>query len=170
MKLESLKSIINTMDRVSEFCKKVGIIGTGLCALGFFICILIQVINRSFIHAQLLWTADLAKMLMIVGTFIGGSVVLKEKSLISLTFVKDALPPKAKKWLQYLVDILVIIFLLVFIWYGFESIPVFKATKIVSMPIDMSIPAYGVLFGGVLMLVQAINQLAQNIGCKYRKD
>ena len=58
----------------------------------------LQVFTRYVLNAPLSWTEELARILFIWITFIGAAVIAKRSGHISIDFVTNLLPSRARRW------------------------------------------------------------------------
>ena len=58
------------------------------------ICVLIQVINRNFIKASVIWTTEIAQLCFVWITFLGASLAVKNDSHFKVSVFADKLFPK----------------------------------------------------------------------------
>lgn len=106
-----VKTLSNHLDRIARF-----LLFAAIVAMTLFITL--QIIFRVFFTA-LSWTEELSRYLLVWSTFIGASVAFKKGAHISVSFVMDMLPLKTRKALYVLSTVLMAIFFLVSVWYGF---------------------------------------------------
>ncbi|MCG8360557.1 MAG: TRAP transporter small permease [Kiloniellales bacterium] len=93
----------------------------GLAACLMATLILINVFTRS-IDAPIYWIDEAAVFTMIWMVFIGGSATFKFREQVAVTLVTDNVPGAVRRWLNTLVDLLVLVFavlmmVLCWLWY-----------------------------------------------------
>ena len=89
-----------------------------LTIVAMTVFITLQIIFRVFFTA-LSWTEELSRYLLVWSSFIGATVAFKKGAHISITFLLDIFSPRNRKILCTLSMLLMAIFFLVSIWYGF---------------------------------------------------
>lgn len=77
--------------------------------------ILLNIVSRSIGYA-IYWVDELAIYVMIWMTFFTTSVMLKQRSSVSVTLLSDACQPKIRYWLDTVCDLLVLLFALLMLW------------------------------------------------------
>ena len=80
---------------------------------------LLGVLFRYVMSSPFEWTEEIARFLMLSLCFIAINMAFRTKEHIAITSVVEILPPKAKKLLDYLIDILVCFFLILLIKQGY---------------------------------------------------
>ncbi|WP_052384175.1 TRAP transporter small permease [Litchfieldella xinjiangensis] len=116
----------------------------------------LQVIFRFFINVPLDYTDELSRILFVWLIFIGSArgVYVGQHFLVSIVF--DKLPFTIQKFLEVLIDFLVIIFLATLAWISFNSaifgsiqkLPVLNipvAIQTIAMPIGVALMAFHTL-------------------------
>lgn len=93
-----------------------------MTTLTFLVCI--QVLFRYVFGNPLSWSEELARYLFVWLTFLGAAVGLRKKIHIGVDFLTMLLTPRVRKYLQMIVSVLLLIFLAVVIYYGFEAVEV----------------------------------------------
>lgn len=68
------------------------------------------------------WAQDFSLLCFAWLTFIGGDLLMRTSRLISIDMVTKLLPKFIQKWLSVIFDILMIVFLIVLIKYGFPLV------------------------------------------------
>jgi TRAP-type C4-dicarboxylate transport system permease small subunit len=117
--------------------------------------VMLEVLSRSA-GAAIVWTEELSRWLLVWMTFIGGSIVLRERGHVQLEFFISLCPNRIKKILTFVSDLLVLVFLLFFtVLAGRNAIESFGVRgDIIIVPLFY--PKLGMVFGGVLMIVYLV--------------
>lgn len=76
-----------------------------------------QIVCRTWFNA-LSWSDEVTRYLLIWSTFLGATCVYRHGGNISITFVQEALPPKASKALKVLVHVVCMALFAVLLYYG----------------------------------------------------
>jgi len=87
-----------------------GIIST-LAFIVMVIVVLLQIFARYVIRVSIPWTEELARYLLILITFIGGALAIRDKQHIAVTAIIDKLPKKLRYYLNKCFNISIILFL-----------------------------------------------------------
>jgi len=77
------------------------------------VIVLLQIFARYVIHISIPWTEELARYLLILITFIGGALAIRNKQHIAVTVIINKLPKKVRFYLNKFFEIIEIVFLIV---------------------------------------------------------
>lgn len=102
--------------RISARWARVELMLAALLALSITVLILLNVVTRS-IGAALFWVDELAIYAMAWMTFLGASAALHFGHTIVITILTDALPSLVQRVVAKLVDLVVLAFALLMIWF-----------------------------------------------------
>lgn len=122
------------------------------------ILIFIQVVFRFVFHNSLTWTEELARYLLVWSTFIGASLGVKKGAHIGVEAFKLVLPPKAKRFVEYIS----IIFCLGFCGVVFKESIVILSKQLSTgqtspaIGIPMWVPYLAITVGTFLMMFRFI--------------
>jgi TRAP-type C4-dicarboxylate transport system permease small subunit len=122
-----------------------------------FIVVLLNVICRYVFNNSLPWAMEFSRYSFIWIIFLGSALAMRNGSHIGLQFFEKILSVKYLQYYKLFINLLNIIFLLIFTVVGF--IMAFQGTHTYSAVIQMPmfIPYLALPFGGVAMLIEAIN-------------
>jgi len=76
------------------------------------IVVLLQVIFRYVMRISVPWTEEFARYLLILITFVGGALAIRDKQHIAVTAILDKLPKKARYYLNKCFNLTIIMFLI----------------------------------------------------------
>ena len=114
------------------------------------------VIMRYVLRAPLLWQEEAQAFCQVWMIFLGASVAFRQGSIVAIEMVVDGLPPKARKIVEYLVD-MIVIFTLTFLMVKSQQYiaQVFgrthRSTPILGIPYEL---IYGIApYGCALMII-----------------
>lgn len=132
----------------------------------FFTLIIVtflQVLLRYVFKISLRGGLELAQFLYICITFLGAPIVQKKREHISIDFIKDRLPYRAKMVLDIVILVMNGTFLILPIYGGFLMFQLTKRSFLPTLPITFSY-FYGVLIAGLsMMLIYIIRQIYLDI-------
>lgn len=130
---------------------------TMLIVAGMIISVLIGVFFRFVIPIPMAWPPEAARFLMVAVTMFGSSVAIRQLDHVGITFLVDALPRRLALVLYAFGNVLVTIFLLVFICYSAKlSLEMGPRQISSSLGISMLIPYLSMPIGGAMMLIQQV--------------
>jgi TRAP-type C4-dicarboxylate transport system permease small subunit len=117
--------------------------------------VMLEVISRSA-GAAIVWTEELSRWLLVWMTFIGGSIVLKERGHVQLEFFISLFPNRVKKIITLVSDLLVLVFLFFFTVLAWENTLQSMSVRGDIIIVPLFYPKLGMVFGGFLMIVYAV--------------
>lgn len=129
-----------------------------LCALliGMVLVTFIQVLFRYIFHLSLAWSEELARYMFLWVATLTAAYAFKTGSHFSLMFVVDKLGYKTERFVQFLVALIVSIFLVIFTWKSIEYTYNMRNQVSPSTGISMAIPYASTIVGGALMLYYVV--------------
>lgn len=129
---------------------------------GIFLLGLAQVIWRWVLNNPIVWSEELIQLTYVWICYLGWTIAARKDSHIRITAVLNMLPRGAQKWMQALCHVLVIVFSVLMIRYGFTLIGVGAKRTAVSFAMN-----YGVVYvmGPICNLVIVAYELAGLIEC-----
>lgn len=153
--------ILDFLDKILTFFEEWTLFISVLVAL---IALFINVVLRYGFNYSLAWSEELVREVIIYTTFIGCSAAVKNRSMIKIDASVQLLP-KLKMPLTYFSNLVVMIFALMMIYYGWLMVALQYRTH--QKTIIMEIPLiflYAILpLMGVMMLIRAIQIVYQDI-------
>lgn len=127
-----------------------------LLILAIVVINLLQVFFRYVLNDPLGWTEEAMRYSVVWATFIVAGAVLFAGEQLSIDMLGHLLPPKLKRIRSILVLLLISVFCLILVVYGWPlSLRNMKQVSPVAQ-IPMIIPYVSVVVGGTLMFVKAI--------------
>jgi TRAP-type C4-dicarboxylate transport system permease small subunit len=116
-----------------------------------------QIISRQVFGNSFIWTADLARYLMIWLIFIGASFSFQYGVHISINLLMDKLTVKYKKLLLLMHSFLCIIFVTIFIYYGIDLIKQNMVQNSPNLNISMGYIYLIIPLSGFLQIINIID-------------
>ncbi|MEC9483679.1 MAG: TRAP transporter small permease [Halomonas sp.] len=115
----------------------------------------LQFFSRYVLGDSIAWTEEMARYLLILVCFIGGSMAVRKNSHIMVEFFYRYMSPAMGRLLSTLVDVARIVFFAAAAWitYGLASR---THSMMVSVDIPKSYLYYAVMAGFLLMLFRAV--------------
>jgi len=145
----------HVLGQVSHFLNRFALqICVCLAALDLAV-VMLEVISRSA-GAAIVWTEELSRWLLVWMTFIGGSIVLKERGHVQLEFFISLCSKRIKKILTLVSDLLVLVFLLFFTVLACKSALQSMSVRGDIIMVPLFYPKLGMVLGGVLMIVYSV--------------
>jgi len=91
---------------------------TAFCFLAASLLAFVQVVSRYIFNASLSWSEEALRYFFVWAFFLAAASCTKEKLHVGLDLVIDAFSPKVKRIVLTVIDILVIVFLVVLVYFG----------------------------------------------------
>jgi TRAP-type C4-dicarboxylate transport system permease small subunit len=122
-----------------------------------FFVVLLNVICRYVFNNSLPWAMEFSRYSFIWIIFLGSALAMRNGSHIGLQIFEKVLPAQYRQYYNLFINLLNVLFLLVFTVVGF--IMAFQGSRTYSAVIQMPmlIPYLALPIGGVAMLIEAIN-------------
>jgi TRAP-type C4-dicarboxylate transport system permease small subunit len=126
------------------------------------LAVLLQVIARYVLRISLPWPEELARFLLIWLTFAGAVVGTWHHAHFRVDVVTSSLPRGLRRALAVVVDLLVCVALLVFVWQAVEFARLTGFMRSTTMEVSMAW-VYGILpVGGLFMLGWFLRQVVRD--------
>ena len=94
--------------------------GVAMTSLGVIVPInLYEIIMRTFFNKSLIWIQEISILLMVWMIFCGFTKIVYEKKDIKIDLITDRLNSKIKKMLEIFTHLVMLVFLLIFSYYGY---------------------------------------------------
>lgn len=133
------------------------------CLVAVGLIVTLQVIARYLVGHALSWPDETSRYLFVWITFLGASLALKKREHFALELLPDSLPPKAARWLEIGVMIVVLLTTLMLIWYGIVLTLDGHKVLTPTLEIPRSLPYAAIPFGALLMTIRATEHLLRLI-------
>jgi len=82
---------------------------------------LVQVFTRYVLNDPTAWTEEACRYLYVYIVFLGASAAIADRSHVSVNVVTQMMPPAVQLVVALAVDVLVVGFLAVLAWYGYQA-------------------------------------------------
>ncbi|MEO1987220.1 MAG: TRAP transporter small permease [Martelella sp.] len=130
---------------------------TVLIMVGMLISVLLGVFFRFVIPLPMAWPPEAARFLMVAVTMIGASVALRQLDHVGITLLVDMLPIRARGALYLFGNVMIAVFLLVFIWFSWRlTANMGPRQTSSSLGLNMTFAYASMPIGGLMMLIQLI--------------
>lgn len=130
----------------------------GLLLMGIVILITVQVVMRYVFQNSLSWSEELTLWTFIWFIWIGIAYAFKERKHVKVTFFQDLLPDNAKKIIEILIDIAIVIFLLTMTYQSYKliTLPYVLSQKSVVLNLPIAIMYASAPVGSLLSVLRII--------------
>ena len=114
--------------------------------------VFVEVIFRHFLSLPLVWSEELARIMLIWTVFSGAGAILIRGEHIALEFLLGKLPGKLGDWLRILNSLIVLIFLACLLVGSFRMVQITWVIRAESVPIIRMAYQYIVLSTGAVVM------------------
>lgn len=142
--------MVNTINLLSEYTTYVFMV-IMVFILAFQIC------TRQLFGSSFLWTADVARFLMIWVIFLGASFSFQYGGHVSISLLVDKASVKYKKILHLMAAVLCIIFLVILLIKGIELIGLTMTQISTNINIPMAYVYFIIPFSAFLQIINIID-------------
>ncbi len=127
--------------------------------LTMVILLFIQVFGRYALADPPGWTEELARMVFIYATFVGGALAVAHNAHLRIDTLVNALPPAIRPWLRFVTTSIAIIFLGYVLYYSQIMVGMLAHQPLSAVPISKAWVFAAVPVGCALMLIYEIHRL-----------
>ncbi|MHC4122856.1 MAG: TRAP transporter small permease [Planctomycetota bacterium] len=120
---------------------------------------ILQVISRYMFRNPFSWTEELCTIMFVWLVFVGASLALKTGGHFAIEIIVEKLPRRFSVPVNILSCLLVIVFSVMLIWFGFRLAVVGLGSITPALEIPRTYPYAAVGIGGVLMLIRSFENL-----------
>lgn len=152
-----LKSAFNLMDRAINWFLAV-------LMAGMVVIIAAQVWYRFILNDPLSWSEEAGRYLFVWISFVGAAAGVRYQVHLGIDLMDKILSPGAYRVVVVVVNLIMQIFLLVIIYWGFKILGIIRFQESPSMHISMRYPYMAVPVGGILMLINSLRVMVAAIG------
>ena len=148
------------MLRVSNFLNRICRVILVLTLIAMTVATFLQVLFRYVIHLPLFWTEEFARYCLIWSSLMGAGVAMKRGQHIAVTILVERLPAGLRRVSSLIATLSILLLLAVMLWGGIELVIVTRFQISPALRIPMAIPYSAIPIGSAIMLVHALNFLA----------
>ena len=152
------------MDRglghLGRFINRIALILCVALAGADLVVVIMEVVTRTA-GATFIWTEELSRWLLVWITFVGASVVLKEKGHIRVEFFMTLCPEKLAWFIRLIGEIGVLFFLSFFTVFAWQVAVDALRIKGDIILIPMFYSKLGLVLGGGLMIIHQVHIIVQ---------
>lgn len=150
------------VDRIERVLIVVGRLAQFFCTVLMVVMTAIiswQIFGRFVLNDTPKWSEQLAGILMVYMTMIGGALALRENRHIALTYFRDRWSPRARARARLLSYLLVAAFGLLMMVSGFRMTHLVQAWTIPTLGVSQSLNYWSFPVAGLLIFVFALDKI-----------
>ena len=164
--------IDQNLDKLGRLLHMFALILCVLLAGMDLVVVILEVVTRTA-GSTFIWTEEFSRWLLVWMTFIGASVVLREKGHIRVEFFISLCPKKIGKVINLTSELGILLFLGFFVFLAWKvAVDALKIEGDIIL-IPMFYPKLGLVIGGGLMFIHqlhAIIQVIRSNGLAFQKN
>ncbi|MFD1360851.1 TRAP transporter small permease [Lentibacillus salinarum] len=154
-----MKIFIQVSEILNKICKNI----ITYLLLIVSVVLFLQVVARFIFDTGTFWTEETARFATIWLVLLGASVVLKDRTLMSVNIV-DNFIPNAKKVLYYFKLVTILLYSIFLLYVGWGTLDLVSAQRSPNMGISMSFVYAAVPVMSILMFIHLIVQFFRRKG------
>lgn len=116
--------------------------------------VFLQFFTRYVLNDSIAWTEEIARYLLIGTTFVGAAMAARKGSHIALEILAFALPPAARRWFRFCLDLVATAFFAIAAWLCFEIAQAMWYQPMVVINVPLGTVYYVATFGLALTTVR----------------
>lgn len=120
------------------------------------VCMCWQVLTRYALGAPSEWSEEAARYLYVYVVFLGTSAGISSRSHVSIAYFTDMLPPLSRLAVSIVVDLLIVAFLVVMVWWGGKA-----TLRNVSIPLSVSQISYAWVY--VIIPITSVAMIVRTV-------
>lgn len=120
------------------------------------IVVFVNVVLRYSFGTSLAWAEEVARFLMVAGTFLGAGLALREGRLVSIDFLPDLLPENLRKFLRAALAVVMIVFMALLVWYGAKFVAFAWDKETMATQIPRGVPFLAIPLGAALFILHLL--------------
>lgn len=134
-----------------------------LLMAGMVVIISAQVWYRFILNDPLSWSEEAGRYLFVWISFMGAAAGVRYQVHLGIDLMDKLLPPGAYRIVVVLVNLIMQVFLLMIIYWGFKILGIIQFQESASMHISMRYPYMAVPVGGIFMLINSLRVMVAAI-------
>lgn len=152
-------SIFDKLEDFGDWLGKITIFVVIILTGILVITVLTGVFFRYIIRDSLSWTEELARYLMIWAALLAVSVGIKDKEHVGIQLLIKQFPPRITKLITFVVYIIILVFLGVLTFKGYQVADRAQSQLSLALNISMYWPLMSIPVSGVLAIIQQSIQM-----------
>lgn len=134
-----------------------GVIGIALIIL--FLVTFGVVVGRTFFSASMGWSQDVIRLCFTYVIYFGAAYCVREKGHLNVDFVLTLMPKKARRVIEFIINIILLAFFAFIFYYGMQFAATGASQTSPYLRLPMTYYYYGVPISGAMMFFYMLEQL-----------
>ena len=132
--------------------------------------VLVQIASRYFFNSPLFWTEEISRYLLIILTFVGAPIAVRNNSNVSLDFIIGFLPGKIRRLLAAIAQIFELSFYLAGTYLSIQMAIFSRSRFLVSIQISKGLIFGLIAFGFALMSFRCLMRFFEFISGRMTRQ
>ncbi|MDW7675293.1 MAG: TRAP transporter small permease [Bacillota bacterium] len=124
-----------------------------ICLLLIIVTITLGIISRYVFNSPYVWTEELGVILFVWIAFLGAGVAAARNRHVAINLLSQKLPPKIAVVLEFILNILILVFLIIMIFGALKLQAVTANHKSVTLDIPKNVYYLAPLVSGIYMVL-----------------
>lgn len=154
-----LTIVAASLEVLSKLAYWLGVVALFVLGVAIAVVLNVGVFTRYVMNDPVIWSEELARFLLIWITFVGASVAVRKNEMLAFQFSRTFVPQRYTRLMQLTVSLATIVFLVIFLWFGFSSLSIYKLITSSATSISLIWPASGMVVGGLFMVIHLLAQI-----------
>jgi TRAP-type C4-dicarboxylate transport system permease small subunit len=129
-----------------------------------------QIVFRYFFQMPLVWSEEMALVLMLWITFLGAALLLESKEHISIDFLVERMSPSLQRALAVVAALLMLVFNIALTYGAFLVVEATASSITPGMKISVAWHYGGAMVGGFLLALVSLEHLAESLGLSSARE
>lgn len=157
------RQLVRQIDEVTGWLDEAVQVVLIVVMAAIFVLMMTQVLLRYVIHSPIIWIEEAAAYLLPLLALWGTAVCLRHGSHIKVDFFLDAMPRRLRQIVSIGISLLIFYFALKLVQAGLVLMELGRNELATSQAFSLYWPRLSIVIGGVLIMVQAANQILREL-------
>lgn len=153
--------ILTKLSKWLDHLVAVVVIGLLICMVGVTSA---GVLWRYGFNSALSWSEELARFLLIWVSFLGAALATYRDAHIGISVVFDRLPPSFQRWVERIVNVIILLFMGAILVHGIKFLPDVSLRTAPTLQVRMNIPYLVLPISSAIMLFQLLVKMIAKPG------
>jgi TRAP-type C4-dicarboxylate transport system permease small subunit len=156
--------ILTIMSKWLDHLVAMIVIGLLICMVGVTSA---GVLWRYGFNSALSWSEELARFLLIWVSFLGAALATYRDAHIGISVVFDRLPPLFQRWVERLVNVIILLFLGAILVHGIKFLPDVSLRTAPTLQLRMDIPYLVLPISSAIMMFHLLVKMIAGAGTQH---
>ena len=164
------RSVLEVLARLNEWISIAARNFAGGLLMAMTAIVLLQIVYRYVLNDSLIWTEEVSKTMMVWAAFLVAPWAYRNSANVRIEMFSDELPPRLGRFLQLVLNLLVIWIVFVFLGESFGMVERGFSIRAASLPIQVGWFFFVVPFAFAAMLLVGVELLLRDLLSLFNPD